>query len=177
MGKTRQRVVFGLGTAVAAVSAAAMIAGATAPAAYADDITTGVSDIESAAQTDFGLAETDLGSPTTEAAGLTYLFDGIDDDLFGVAAFEHVGMVDEKAGDPVIPPTDFEYSFTTPTSDATAVTEAQSYYAEGVALANTIEGLPTTDTALIALDNAQSAIDQFGIPDQLLLIGDLAYVF
>jgi hypothetical protein len=177
MGKTRQRVVFGLGAAVAAVSAAAMISGAIAPAAHADDISTGISDIEAAAQTDFGLADTDLGSASTEAAGLTYLFDGLDDDLFGVAAFDHVATVDVNQDVPVIPPTDFEYNFTAPTSDATAITEAQSYYAEGVSLATTIEGLPTTDTPLIALDNAQSAIDQLVIPGQLELIGALAYLF
>jgi hypothetical protein len=184
MRETRHRVVLGLGGVVAAVGAAAMISGATAPAAHADDITDGISAIETAANTAFSTAETDLSSPATEAAGLTQLFIGLDDDLFGIPSFVEVAETDEGADATVIPPTDFEigsatpFDFSAPTSLTESVTEAQTIYTEGATtLVNLIDAAPTTDVTDVALWNAESIIDQFILPDQVQLIADLAYAF
>jgi hypothetical protein len=179
MGDTRQRIVLGLGAAVAAFGAAAMISAATAPAAHADDFSTILADVtatEAAATTAFATASTDLAAGNT-AAGLTQLFIGLDDDLLGVPNEFQVGFVDLLQGVPVIPASDFEFSFATPATFAASVTEANTFYQAGVALATTILGLPATDYADTALDNALSTIDQLILPDQIQLIGDLAYMF
>jgi hypothetical protein len=179
MGYTRQRVAFGLGAAVAAVGAAAMLSSATAPAAHADDYSTILADVtatEAAATTAFTTASTDFAGGDT-AGGLTQLFIGLDDDLLGVPNELQVGAVDALQGVPVAPLGDFEFSFGTPTSFATSVTEANTFYNEGVAYATTILGLPTTDYADTALDNFLSTVDQLVLPDQIQLIGDLAYMF
>jgi hypothetical protein len=182
MGGTQQRVVLGLGAAVAAVSAAVMISGATAPAAHADDISAGVAAIEEAASTAFTTGEADLGSPATEAAGLTQLFIGLDDDLFGVSSFIETAYTDEAQGVTVISPTDFEigsalpYDFSAPTSLTESVTEANTIYTEGATtLISEINALPATDFADATLLNAESIIDQLILPDQVQLIADLAY--
>ncbi|MDT5227215.1 MAG: hypothetical protein QOH94_1008, partial [Mycobacterium sp.] len=60
---------------------------------------------------------------------------------------------------------------------AASVTEATTFYNEGVTLATTILNLPVTDYADTALDNALSTIDQWILPDQIQLIGELAYMF
>jgi hypothetical protein len=57
------------------------------------------------------------------------------------------------------------------------VTEAQAEYAAGTALITTIDGLPSTDYADIALDNAPSSIDEYVLPEQIALIANLAYAF
>jgi hypothetical protein len=88
-----------------------------------------------------------------------------------------VGLVDALTNTPVIPASDFEFSVATPASDAAAVTEAQTFYTEGVALATDITKLPTTDYGLIALDNALSSFDQWVLPDQIETIAGLAYGF
>jgi len=184
MGGTQQRVVLGLGAAVAAVGAAAMISGATAPAAHADDISSGIAAIEEAASTAFSTGEADLGTPATEAAGLTQLFIGLDDDLFGVSSFIETAYTDEAQGVSVISPTDFEigsaspFDFSAPTSLTESVTEANTIYTEGATtLVSEINALPATDFADAVLLNAQSIIDQFILPDQVQLIADLAYAF
>jgi hypothetical protein len=58
-----------------------------------------------------------------------------------------------------------------------SVTEANTFYTEGNTLATEIASLPSTDYADTALDNALSTIDQWILPDQIQLIGDLAYLF
>ena len=128
---------------------------------------------DSASASTFTTASTDGDSP----AGLTQLFIGLDDDLLGVPDDLHVGLVDALTNTPVIPASDFEFSFATPASDAAAVTEAQTFYTEGVTLATDITKLPTTDYGLIALDNALSSFDQWVLPDQIETIAGLAYGF
>jgi hypothetical protein len=90
-----------------------------------------------------------------------------------------VGTVDALTGATVIPASDFNFShlydspsFTTPTTLAGATTEAQAFSTEGNTLATTIEGLPSTDYAVTALDNALSTADQWILPDQILAISD-----
>jgi hypothetical protein len=131
---------------------------------------------ETAANTAFANASTDFAN-NDEAAGLTQLYIGLDDDLLGVPNDLHVGLVDALTNTPVIPASDFEFSFATPASDAAAVTEAQTFYTEGVTLATDITKLPTTDYGLIALDNALSTIDQWILPGQIETIAGLAYGF
>jgi hypothetical protein len=101
----------------------------------------------------------------------------LDDDVLGVPNLLEVGDVDVLTGTTVIPASDFEFSFATPATLAASVTEAQTFYTEGNALATTIASLPSTDYSLIDLDNALSTIDQFILPDQIQLIADLAYTF
>jgi hypothetical protein len=172
--RSSRAVALGLGAAVSAFAAGAMMSAATAPTAHADDFSTIIADIqaeEAAAATAFSTAFTD-GYDTP--AGLTQLYIGLDDDLVGAPDILHVGTVDALTGAtlPANLASDFEVSFATPTSLATATTEAQGFYTEGVALSTTILGLPTTDYADTALDNALSYLDQFVLPDQILSIGD-----
>jgi hypothetical protein len=131
---------------------------------------------ETAAATALATGSADL-SNGEEAAGLTQLFIGLDDDLLGVPEDLEVGTTDVLTGTTVIPASDFEISFATPTSISGAVTEANNFYTGGVNLATTIAGLPSSDHALIALDNALSTIDQWILPDQIQLIAQLAFNF
>jgi hypothetical protein len=185
MGQKRSRAVLvGLSAAAGAFAAAAMISAAVAPTARADayaDILADIQAEEADANTAFANAATDFAS-NNEAAGLTQLYIGFDDDVFGVAEDLHVGLVDALTNTPVIPASDFNFahladspSFATPTSDTQSITEAQSFYTEGVTLANDINSLPSTDYALIAFDNALSQVDQWIVPTQIETIGLLAF--
>jgi hypothetical protein len=180
MGHTRSRAVLvGLGAAVGAFGAAAIMSAATLPTAHADDFSAVIADIqaeETAAATALATASTDFTNGDT-ADGLTQLFIGLDDDLLGVPNDLEVGTVDVLTGATVIPASDFEISFATPASLTDAVTEANTFYTEGNTLATTILSLPSTDYADTALDNALSTIDQWILPDQIQLIADLAYAF
>lgn len=174
--KSSRAVALGLGAAVGAFAAAAMMSAATAPTAHADDFSAIIADIqaeETAAATAFTTEATYGDTPT----GLTQLFIGLDDDLLGVPNDLEVGTVDALTGATVIPASDFEISFATPASLTAAVTEANTFYVEGNTLATTILSLPSTDYADTALDNALSTIDQWILPDQIQLIADLAYAF
>jgi hypothetical protein len=174
--KSSRAMALGLGAAVGAFAAAAMMSAATAPTAHADDYSAIIADIqaeETAAATAFTTASTDGDS----SAGLTQLFIGLDDDLLGVPNDLHVGIVDALTGATVIPASDFEISFATPASLAASVTEANTCYVEGNTLATEIASLTSNDYAAIALDNALSTIDQWILPDQIQLIADLAYAF
>jgi hypothetical protein len=188
MGHKRSRAVLvDLGAAAGAFAAVAMVSAATAPTARADDpLTDIVNDVQAElgyAQTAFSQAATDLGDGNT-TGGLAQLFLGADDDLVGVPDDLEVGTVDALTGSPVIPSSDFNFShlydsppsfpsFTTPTTLAVATTEAQAFSTEGNNLATTIAGLPTTDYADTALDNALSTADQWILPGEILTIGDL----
>lgn len=178
--KTPRAALVGLGAAVGAVAAVAMMSAATAPTAHADnpysDIIADIQAEEAAANTAFANASADFADKD-EAAGLTQLYIGLDDDLLGVPDDLHVGLVDALTNTPVIPASDFEFSFATPASFSAAVTEAQTFYTEGVTLATDITKLPTTDYGLIALDNALSSFDQWVLPDQIETIAGLAYGF
>jgi hypothetical protein len=159
--------------------AAAVISATSAPVAHADDFSTILADItatETAATAALMTASTDLAGGDT-ADGLTQLFIGLDDDLLGIPNELQVGSIDLLQGLPVIPASDFEISFATPASFAASVTEATTFYNEGVTLATTLVNLPVTDYADSALDNALSTIDQWILPDQIQLIGELAYMF
>jgi hypothetical protein len=116
MGHESSRAVaLGLGAAVGAFAAAAMMSAATAPTAHADDFSAIIADIqaeETAAATAFTTEATYGDTP----AGLTQLFIGLDDDLLGVPNDLEVGTVDALTGATVIPASDFEISFATPAS-------------------------------------------------------------
>jgi hypothetical protein len=187
-GQKRSRAVLvGLSAAAGVFAAAAMISAAVAPTARADDFSAVIADIQAegtAAATAFSTSFTDLADGDT-AAGLTQLFIGLDDDVVGVPDILDVGTVGVLT-DTSVPnalasdftPTatgGFGFDFATPTTVAESVTEAQTYYTDGTALATTIEGLPSTDYGLTQFDNAVSAIDQLILPDQIQLIADLAY--
>jgi hypothetical protein len=178
MGQKMSRAVsVGLGTAVGSFAVAAMMSAATAPTAHADDFGAVIADIqaeETAGATAFANATADFGNGDT-ADGLTQLFISTDDELLGVANTLEVGTVDVFTNATVPPASDFEVDFATPTTIAESVTEAQTYFSEGVALTNVIDGLPTDEATLglIALDNAIATTDQWILPDQIELIADL----
>jgi hypothetical protein len=179
--KRSRAVLVGLGAGAGAFAAAAMISAAVAPTARADAYSDILADIQAEqgyASTAFTNASADFASGSSgEAAGLTQLYIGLDDDLIGVADDLHVGLVDALHNTAVIPSSDFDFTFATPTSYASAVTEAQGYYTEGAALATTIAGLPSTDYGLIALDNDLSTWDEFIAPEQIEAIAGLVYGF
>jgi len=111
------------------------------------------------------------------------MFIGPDDDLIGVPDDVQVGLTNALTGAPVMPSSDFNFAdladspaFTTPASYTAAITGANNFYNEGNTLATVIAGLPPTDYADTALDNARSTADQWIIPDQITLIGELAYM-
>jgi len=175
--KSSRAAALGLGAAVGAFAVATMISAAVAPTARADAYSDILADIQAEqadASTAFANAATD-GYHT--AAGLTQLYIGLDDDIFGVSDDLHVGLIDALTNTPVIPSSEFDFSFAPPTSYAEAVTEAQTYYADGTALTNIIDGLPSSDYGLIALDNDLSAFDQLIVPDQIEEIAGLVYGF
>jgi hypothetical protein len=178
MGHTRScAALVGLGAAVGGFAVATMMSAATAPTARADDSSAIIADIqaeETAAATAFATSSTDFANGDTPD-GLTQLFIGLDDDVLGVPNLLEVGETDALTGATVIPASDFEFSFATPATLAASVTEAQTFYAEGTALATAILALPATDYADTALDNALSTIDQLILPDQIELIANLAY--
>lgn len=177
MGHKRSRAVLaGLSAAAGAVAAAAMVSAATSPTARADnpyaDIVSDVQAELAAGQTALGEAATDFSNGNT-GDGLTQLFIGLDDDLVGVPNDLQVGATDALTNATVIPASDFEFNFANPETLTAALTESQSFYTEGANLATTIAGLPTTDYADIALDNALSTVYQWVLPDQIALIGEL----
>jgi hypothetical protein len=179
--KMSQAALVGLGAAAGSFAVAAMMSAAAAPTAHADDFGVVFADIqaeETAGATALANASTDFANGDTPD-GLTQLFIGLDDDTVGVPNTLVVGTMYELTGGtvPSSLASDFEYSFATPLTIAGSVTEAQTYYAEGTALTNVIDGLPSTDYGLIALDNAMSMVDQYVLPAQIELIADLANAF
>ena len=155
----------------------------TAQTAHADDpFTDIVNDVEAElgyAQTAFSQAATDFGDGNAPG-GLAQLFIGTDDDLVGVPDILQVGTTDALTGVTVIPASDFNFSdlalspaFATPTTVAGATTETQSFYTEGVTLANDITSFSPTDYADTALYNALSTADQWIVPSEILDIGNL----
>ena len=180
MGQKRSpAALVGLSAAAGAFAAAAMISAAVAPTARADafsDILADITAEEGYANTAFANAATDFADHD-EAAGLTQLYTGLDDDLIGVSDDLRVGLTDALTNTTVIPENEFEFSFPTPATEAGAITEAQTYYADGVALDSAITALPTGDYSGVALDNALASFDQWILPDQIEAIGLLAFVF
>jgi hypothetical protein len=166
----------GLGAAAGAFAAAGMISAAVAPTARADDATeiaANVAAIEAAAQEDYSAATADfaLGTQAGDAAGLTAEFEGMDDDLFGVPAMYQVGDLDSHYNVPVVPATDFEYSWTDPTI-AGYVAEAQSWYNTGNNLmTDAANFFATGDYTDAALDHAQSLVDYSWIPGEIEVVG------
>ena len=183
--KSSRAVVVGLGAAVGAFAAAAMVSAATAPTARADDFSTIIDAVE--AEGADGTAAFTAGSADgyDTADGLTQLFYGLDDDLIGVPTILDVGTTDALTGTTVpsnlasdFTPTGtggFEFDFPVPGSVALSETEAAPYETDGNTLATTIDGLPSTDFSAITFDNAVSTLDQWIIPSEIVLIADLAY--
>jgi hypothetical protein len=164
----------GLSAAAAALGAATIVSAISAPTARADDFSTILADIqttEGIAASAFTTAATDF-STGNPAAGLTQLFVGLDD-MIGVPDELQVGLVDASTGANLFPSNSFDFTFATPATFAASITEAQSFYTAGTALATTIGTLPNNDYADIALDNALSKFDQWIAPGQIELIGDL----
>jgi hypothetical protein len=165
----------GLTVAAGAFAAAAMMSAAVAPTARADDTAGILADItaeEGYAATAFTNAATDFGTGDS-TDGLTQLFIGLDDDTVGVPDILQVGEVDELTNSTLFPANSFDFTFTAPASVAAATTEANTIYQEGVTLATTIAGLPSSDFSTIALDNALSTWDQFIAPDQILAVANI----
>jgi hypothetical protein len=179
--KPQARLLIGLTAAAGAFGVAAMVSATTAPSARADDfgdVLSDVSAILSAGQTDFSTAATDFAQGTSgDAAGLTALFEGIDDDLVGAPNAISVGLTDLASGDAVLPATDFEVAFTTPATYAAALTESQASYAAGVAEDTVIQNLPATDYTDAAYDNFLALLEQWVLPGQILDIGEIYNIF
>jgi hypothetical protein len=178
MGHNRARTALvGLSATAVAFGAAAILSAATSPRARADDFSTILADItatEAAAQADFTTAVQDFAAgPSGDAAGLTALLEGMDDDLIGVPDELKVGLVDVSTNSTLFPSNSFDFSFATPATFTAAVTEAQSFWTAGNALATLIGTLPNNDFADTALDNALSEFDQWVAPGQIELVGEL----
>jgi hypothetical protein len=172
--KGSRAVLVGLSAAAGAFAAAAMLSAAIAPSARADDLAGILADVQAEladGQTAFGQAATDFGDGNT-TGGLAELFIGTDDDLVGVPDILEVGATDELSGASLFSGNPFDVTFATPTTLAGATSEAQTFYTEGVTLANDITALPPTDYADTALDNALSTLDQWILPGQILDIGE-----
>jgi hypothetical protein len=103
--KTPRAALVVLGAAVGAFAAGAMMSAATAPAARADAYSDIIADIqaeEAAANTAFANASTDFAG-NDEAAGLTQLYIGLDDDLLDCSGRPPCGSgrrVHEHTGHP-----------------------------------------------------------------------------
>jgi len=119
MGHKRSRAVLvGLGAAVGAFAAAAIISATTAPTARVDDLTDIINDVDAelaAGHTAFADASADFAGGTSGVpAGLAAFFEGVDDDLFGVPDDLNVGTVDALTNQPVIGSDVFDFLITPP---------------------------------------------------------------
>jgi hypothetical protein len=173
--KSPRALLVSLSAAATALAAATIASAVSAPTAGADDFSTILADIqttEALAASAFTTSATDFSTGNT-AAGLTQLLIGLDDDTIGVPDELQVGLVDLSTSSPLFPSNSFDFTFATPDSFTAAVTEAQSFWTAGNALATLIGTLPNNDFADTALDNALSEFDQWVAPGQIELIGEL----
>jgi hypothetical protein len=173
--RSRSGIPAGLIAALGVFGAAAAIAAwVGAPSARADDFSVILADIqtvEADAATAFSTSATDFAN-NDPSDGLAQLFIGLDDDFVGVPDELEVGSVDAATNSTLFPAGDFDFAFATPATLAAAETEATTFSNEGQALAMTAAGLPMTDYSDRALDSALSFIDQWVVPEQILLIGE-----
>jgi len=101
--KPRIQILIGLAAAAGAVGAAAMVSTATAPTARADDFT----DIITYVDADFADGQFNLTTAFSDfsggdfVAGLTSLFQGVDDDVLGAPDNLLIGTVEALAGEPL----------------------------------------------------------------------------
>jgi hypothetical protein len=122
----------GLGAAIGAVGAAAMLSAVVAPAAHADDFTDIITAVEgdySEGTASFELAASDFGSADV-SGGLAAFLTGVDEDFLAAPDNFIVGSVEALQGQPV----DSSYTITVgsdPGSFAAAVAEAQSLDTQG----------------------------------------------
>jgi hypothetical protein len=174
MGHPRSRALLvGLGAAVGAFGAAAMMSAATAATACADDFTEIINAVEgdlSAGQTDFTNALADFGSSSEVPAGLTYFFSGVDDDFWGAPSNLEVGTVEALTGAPIT--LNFSVGLPEPTGLSEAVTIAETQFSAGEAdFADAATALSSGDYVTAALDNDLGSLLAFDVPAQELLIG------
>jgi hypothetical protein len=173
-------VLAGLSAAAGAFAAAAMVSGAIAPAAHADDaseILAAVQADEAAASADFTAASQALaGGETGLPTALTDYFEGIDNDFYGVAYDESVGTLDEAYNVPVFPTDSFVFTITQPTiSDY--VSEAQTVYTQGMTYETDVANFQAEgDWTDAALNHGLAQMDLLTIPDQIQIIGELEQI-
>jgi hypothetical protein len=174
MGHPRSRALLvGLGAAVGAFGAAAMMSAATAATARADDFTEIINAVEgdlSTGQTAFTDALADFGSSSEVPLGLTYFFDGVDDDFWGAPSNLEVGTVEALTGAPIT--SNFSVGLPEPTSLSDAVTIAEAQFSAGeVEFTDAATALSSGDYADAALDNDLGSLLAFDVPAQELFIG------
>jgi hypothetical protein len=179
MGHKRARAVaVGLSAAAGAFVVATMISAASAPTARADDSSEILANIqadEAAAAADFSTASADFAKGSADIpAGLTALFEGVDDDTFGVAYNLDTGTLDSLYNVPVAPASTFEFTFATPANFNAAITEATTIQTTG----NTDMTTAATDFAAGDYTDGEVAndlgsINFLVIPEQVQFIGEV----
>jgi hypothetical protein len=172
INRSRAATLVGLGAAIGAFGAAAMMSAATAPTARADDFTDIINAVDgdlAAGQSDFSTAFTELSSNMVPN-GLAALFNGLNADLWSVPTNLELGTVEALTGAGItgtfvvgfLPPTDF--------SDAVAV--AETLFGEGQTyFADAATALSSGDYVGAVFDDALGLLSGFDQPAQVLLIG------
>jgi hypothetical protein len=175
MGHKKPRTVLvGLGAAVGAFGAAAMMSAATAPTARADDFTDIIANVETdlaAGQSDFGFAETAFASNQV-VSGTAELLSGADDDFVAAPDSVLLGTVEALTNEPVtgvdpdlvLPPANF----------ADALTDVQSEFAVAQTLSSeAVTALAGGDYGNAVGDELESSLFAAVFPAETLLLGEL----
>jgi hypothetical protein len=170
--KKSRSLLVGLGAAVAAFGAAAMMSAATAPTARADDFTDIIAAVDgdfTDAQTAFSAAFTDFGSNMVPK-GLAALYDGVDEDFWSAPTNLELGTVEALTGVPIDP--SIGVSMPVPTDLSDAETIAQGDFTQGEAyFADAATALTSGDYATAVTDSSLGSLFAFDLPGQELLIG------
>jgi len=165
--RTRAGIPIGLGAAIGAVGAAAVLSAAVAPAANADDFTDIITAVEgdySEGTTAFELAATDFGSADV-SGGLAAFLTGVDDDFLAAPDNIIVGSVEALQGQPV--GGSYDILVGDPGSFATAVADAQNLDTEGAAL------LSDAATAFSGGDYTNGVYDSLAGSDYFVVAGEV----
>jgi hypothetical protein len=165
----------GLASTAVAFGAAAMTSAATAPNAYADDLTDIIAAVDGdlvAGQTAFSTAAADFASSNLPA-GLAAFADGVDDDLLSAPNNLLVGTIESLTNEPI--DNSVPWVLTAVPDFTTALDNASVEFSSGLAfLANSLTDLSSGEYGMAAY------LDLFGadyvsiIPLEELLFGAAA---
>ena len=175
MGHKKSRtVVVGLGAAVGAFGAAAMMSAAAAPTARADDFTEIIANVQTdltAGQSEFGFAETDFASNNL-ISGTAELLSALDDDFVSAPDSVLLGTVEALTNEPV---TGFNPDFVGPPANfADALTDVQAQFAVAQTLSSeAATALAGGDYGNAVGDELESSLFSTVFPAETLLLGGL----
>jgi hypothetical protein len=176
MGHKKSRTVLvGLGAAVGAFGAAAMMSATVAPTARADDFSDIIANVEgnlTAGQQEFGFAETDFASNHL-ISGTAEFLSAVDDDFVSAPDSVLLGTVEALTNETV---TNFNGVLVLPPPNfADALTEVQSDFALAQTLSSeAVTALAGGDYGGAVADELDSSLFGAIFPEETLLLGAMA---